>query len=147
MDPKGCAESVSVGREGGTGHGCQPGTGASMALGLAGAGADVALVGRDLTTLEPVAREIERDLPRQALAIALDVANLDSVPPAVDAVMTRFGRIDILINNAGINIRKPTLDYSPEEWDAGPRHQPEGDFFLTQQVGRRWSGPVGDKRS
>src|SRR5215210_3405494 len=118
MDPKAVLDAFRLDGKIALVTGASRGLGRAIALALAGAGADVALVGRDTTTLTPVAQEIERDLGRRALAIALDVANLDAIPSAVDAALARFGRIDILINNAGINIRKPTLDYSPEEWDA-----------------------------
>src|SRR5437588_307162 len=89
--------------------GASRGLGRAMALGLAGAGADVALAGRDRATLEPVAGEIERDLGRQSLPVPLDVADRGAIPAAVEAVVARFGRIDILVNNAGMNIRNSTL--------------------------------------
>ena len=116
--------------------GASRGLGRAMAVGLAGAGADVALVGRDRSTLEPVAHEIERDLGRQALPVQLDVAEVEAIPAAVAQVMERFGRIDIVINNAGMNIRKATLDYTPAEWDAVLDTNLKGAFFLTQEVGR-----------
>lgn len=117
--------------------GASRGLGRAMALGLAGAGADVALVGRDPATLEPAAQEIERELGRQALAMPLDVGDLNAIPAVVEAIVARFGRIDILVNNAGMNVRKATLDYTPEEWDAVLNTNLKGSFFLTQQVGRR----------
>jgi NAD(P)-dependent dehydrogenase (short-subunit alcohol dehydrogenase family) len=127
--------------------GASRGLGRAMALGLAGAGADVALVGRDGATLGPVAREIERNRPEgaghervqragAALTVPLDVSDLDASPAAVEAVLSRFGRIDILVNNAGTNIRNATLDYAPEEWDAVLNTNLKGPFFLTQQVAR-----------
>jgi NAD(P)-dependent dehydrogenase (short-subunit alcohol dehydrogenase family) len=125
--------------------GASRGLGRAMALGLAGAGADVALAGRERATLEPVAREIERDLGRLALPVPLDVADLEALPAAVETVVARFGRIDILVNNAGTNIRKPTLDYTPEEWDAVLGTNLKGAFFLSQQVARRMIAAGGGK--
>lgn len=125
--------------------GASRGLGRAMALGLAGAGADVALAARERGTLQPVAGEIERELGRQALPVPLDVADLEAIPAAVDAVLARFGRIDILINNAGMNIRKPTLDYTPEEWDTVLDTNLKGTFFLTQQVGRLMIAEGGGK--
>src|SRR5437763_248921 len=116
--------------------GASRGLGRAMALGLAGAGADVALVGRDRATLEPVAQEIERDLERRTLPIPLDVSDVEAIPHAAAEVMKRFGRIDILVNNAGMNIRKPTLDCTPAEWDAVIDTNLKGAFFMTQAVGR-----------
>jgi NAD(P)-dependent dehydrogenase (short-subunit alcohol dehydrogenase family) len=116
--------------------GASRGIGQAIALGLAGAGADIALVGRDLATLEPVAQEIERDLGRQALSVPLDVSDVVAIPGAVATIVERFGRIDILVNNAGLNIRKATLEYTPEEWDTVLATNLKGAFFLTQAVGR-----------
>jgi NAD(P)-dependent dehydrogenase (short-subunit alcohol dehydrogenase family) len=125
--------------------GASRGLGRAMALGLAGAGADVALAGRERGTLAPVAEEIERDLGRQALVVPLDVGDLEALPAAVEAVAARFGRIDILVNNAGTNIRKATLDYTPEEWDAVLDTNLKGAFFLAQQVGRTMIAAGGGK--
>jgi NAD(P)-dependent dehydrogenase (short-subunit alcohol dehydrogenase family) len=116
--------------------GASRGLGKAMALGMAGAGADVALVGRDAATLEPVAAEIQEQTGRQALAVPLDVADLAAIPPAVEKALGHFGQIDILVNNAGTNIRETTLDVTPEAWDAVLGTNLKGPFFVTQQVGR-----------
>jgi NAD(P)-dependent dehydrogenase (short-subunit alcohol dehydrogenase family) len=136
MDPKDVLKAFRLDGKVALVTGASRGLGRAIALGLAGAGADVALVGRDLATLEPVAQEIERDLGRQVLPVPLDVADRDAIPAAVAAVVARFGRIDILVNNAGTNVRNTTLDYTPEEWDAVLDTNLKGAFFLTQQVGR-----------
>lgn len=116
--------------------GASRGIGKAIALGLAAAGADVALVGRDPKTLLPVARQIEQEVGSAALPLPFDVSNLDAIPPGVAAVLERFGRLDILVNNAGINLRNETLEYTPEEWDAVLNTNLKGVFFLTQAVGR-----------
>jgi NAD(P)-dependent dehydrogenase (short-subunit alcohol dehydrogenase family) len=116
--------------------GASRGLGRAIALGMAGAGARAVLIGRDSATLEPVAKQVEQELGREALCLPLDVADLAAIPPAIDAVIERFGGIDILVNNAGTNIRKPTLEFTPEEWDAVLATNLKGAFFLTQQVGR-----------
>jgi 2-dehydro-3-deoxy-D-gluconate 5-dehydrogenase len=136
MDPKEVLKAFRLDGKVALVTGASRGLGKAMALGLAGAGSDVALAGRDRATLEPVAQEIERSLGRKALPVALDVARLDAIPEAVDTVLASFGRIDILINNAGMNIRKPTLDYTPDDWDAVLDTNLKGCFFLTQQVAR-----------
>jgi NAD(P)-dependent dehydrogenase (short-subunit alcohol dehydrogenase family) len=115
--------------------GASRGIGNAIALGLAGAGADVALAGRDAATLEPVAEDI-RSLGRRALPVTLDVGRLEQHQPAVERVLGELGQIDILVNNAGINIRKDALEVRPEEWDAVLDANLKGAFFLTQAVGR-----------
>jgi NAD(P)-dependent dehydrogenase (short-subunit alcohol dehydrogenase family) len=116
--------------------GASRGLGRAMALGLAGAGADVALLGRERATLEPVAREIESELGRRAECVPLDVGDVEAIPAAVEGIAQRLGRIDILVNNAGMNIRNATLDFTPEQWDTVLDTNLKGAFFITQQVGR-----------
>jgi NAD(P)-dependent dehydrogenase (short-subunit alcohol dehydrogenase family) len=140
MDPKEVMKAFRLDGKVALVTGASRGLGRAIALGLAGAGADVALAGRDRATLEPVAQEIERDLGRPALPVPLDVADLQAIPAAVETIAARFGRIDILVNNAGMNIRNTTLDYTPEEWDTVLDTNLKGTFFLTQEVGRQMIG-------
>lgn len=79
--------------------GIGPGMGRDIALLLAEHGADVALGARTVANCEAVAAEVEA-LGRGALALRLDVTDAESCAAAVDAVVERFGRIDILVNNA-----------------------------------------------
>src|SRR5579871_1175684 len=132
MDPKEVLTAFRLDGKVALVTGASRGIGRALALGLAGAGANLALAGRERATLEPVAEEIERDLGRQALPVPLDVADQVAIPAAVEAVITRFGRIDILVNNAGINIRNTTLDYTAGEWDTVLDTNLKGTFFLTQ---------------
>jgi 2-deoxy-D-gluconate 3-dehydrogenase len=115
--------------------GASRGIGKAIALALAGAGADLALSGRDEATLQPVAEEI-RALGRRALPVPLDVSNLEAHAPAVDRILSELGRIDILVNNAGGNVRRESLDYLPEDWDRVLDTNLKGAFFLTQAVAR-----------
>src|SRR5687767_9524247 len=75
------------------------GIGNAIALGLAGAGAHVALLGREAATLEEVAGEI-RAMGRKTACVQLDMANVDGIQGAVDQVIQELGSIDILVNNA-----------------------------------------------
>lgn len=93
------------------------GLGQVMATALAEAGADVSVVSRQAAQAEEAAAGIAKASGRQALGIGADVTKADDVQRMVDTTMERFGRIDILINNAGTNIRKPIEEFDEESWD------------------------------
>lgn len=92
------------------------GLGAAMAAGLASAGADVVLASRTLSEVEQVATEIARDYGHQAIGVAADVTKPDDVEKLVQTTLKQFGKIDILINNAGINIRGPIDELTYEQF-------------------------------
>jgi 2-deoxy-D-gluconate 3-dehydrogenase len=92
------------------------GIGLGMAVGLAQAGACVAIVGRNAAKSNAAARRIADETKVETLAVAADVACLDQVDHVVSEVLRHFDRIDILFNNAGIIIRKPPHEMSLEEW-------------------------------
>ena len=83
------------------------GLGAAMAAGLASAGADLVLASRTLSEVEEVAAEIARDYGHQAIGVSADVSQPADVDAMVQTALKKFGKIDILINTAGINIRGP----------------------------------------
>lgn len=115
--------------------GASRGLGQAMAEGLAGAGADVVLTGRHLDTLRPVADAIRDRTGRRALPIAMDMARLADLQRTVETIVQDFGRLDILINNAGINQRLPALEYTEEAWDSIIDVNLKGAFFLCQACG------------
>jgi 7-alpha-hydroxysteroid dehydrogenase len=88
------------------------GIGAACALALAEAGADVVLASRTVEQLEAVAKEID-GLGRRAVVAPMDVNDNDSVTSLVERSMDTFGRVDIVINNAGGTMPRPMLDTSP----------------------------------
>ena len=92
------------------------GLGLAMAEGLASAGADVVLVSRNEAEGRAAAEGIARDHPRRAQAISADVTRPADVEAMVQAALRAFGRIDILINSAGINIRGPIESLTPEQF-------------------------------
>jgi len=92
------------------------GIGKAIALGLADAGADVIPTGRRTNLVHEVVREIE-GRGRRSLAITADVASTDSIQTFADSVIRKFGKIDILVNAAGITVRRPTLDVPDAEWE------------------------------
>jgi NAD(P)-dependent dehydrogenase (short-subunit alcohol dehydrogenase family) len=97
--------------------GASKGLGKAMALALAEAGAKVALVSRNREQLEAVAVECRR-LGGEAHVFVADVTSEEQVKRLADNVAGPMGTIQILINNAGINIRKPVTDFTLTEWRA-----------------------------
>jgi 2-deoxy-D-gluconate 3-dehydrogenase len=91
------------------------GIGLGMARGLAGAGAGVVVVGRNAEKSKAAVEELGK-LGAETLAVQADVSDEAAVARLVQAALDRFGRIDVLVNNAGTNLRKPLHEYSLEEW-------------------------------
>ena len=96
--------------------GASRGIGRAIALRLAAAGARV-VAGARADHAEPVAREIET-AGGTAVAVSLDVTRTASITAMAQAALERFGRIDVLVNNAGIVRDRLLLRMKPEEWDA-----------------------------
>ncbi len=88
------------------------GIGLGLARGLAGAGARVVVAARNAEKSDAAVRE----LGGQAFAVAVDVRNEDSVRAMMSATVAKCGRLDILVNSAGVNIRKPPHEVSLAEW-------------------------------
>ena len=109
--------------------GASGGIGRELAKGLAGAGARVALSGRDGAKLEALAGEIG-----EAVAFPGDLARMEEIPRLVGAVRERFGRIDILVNCLGINQRDPVVDVAEETYDRIMDTNLKSVFFLSQAV-------------
>jgi meso-butanediol dehydrogenase/(S,S)-butanediol dehydrogenase/diacetyl reductase len=113
-------------------------TGAARGIGLAIAhwfldrGHAVALIDIDAATLANA--EADLGLPERVLAVHCDVSQADQVARAVAAVDTRFGRIDALVNNAGVAVFKPILETSFEEWRHVLGTNLDGAFLCTQAV-------------
>ncbi len=93
------------------------GIGKAIALGLASAGADVIASSRSKDSVETVANALEAS-GRKTLRIPSDVLDRSSLQRLHDSVLSSFGRIDILINSAGITKRVPTLNCSEELWQS-----------------------------
>jgi len=92
------------------------GLGKSMALGLAQAGATTVLCSRHLDECQAAAAEVGSLTGRESLGLAADVTREEDVKKLVDEIVKRFGRLDILINSAGVNIRRAIEQLSPEEF-------------------------------
>jgi gluconate 5-dehydrogenase len=114
-------------------------TGASRGLGrtfarvLAEAGADVVLTSRSPASLQPVREEIE-GLGRKAVALELDVRSESSIRTMTAAAIEAFGRVDVLVNNAGCNVRKRAADISWDDWNTVLDTNLRGTFFVSQSL-------------
>ncbi len=101
------------------------GIGLAMAEGLARAGATVAVVGRDAAKTERAAAGVAAGLGVATLPVVADVADEGQVERAIAAVLDRFGRLDVLINNAGVTVRTPPEAQALDDWRKRPRRQPD----------------------
>jgi len=116
-------------------------TGTSRGLGqyfgraLAKAGADLVITSRDPARLLEFKDEIE-SLGRKALPVKLDVLNEGDIETMVRTAIGEYGRIDVLINNAGLNIRHPAVEFTWKEWDTVLNTNLKGAFFVAQAVGK-----------
>lgn len=115
--------------------GASRGIGRSVAACLAQAGAQVALVGRDRTALEETHAAVQA-AGGNALVLQADVADAASIGGAVDAARGAFGKLDILVCNAGAQCLKPFLDMTAADWRSLIATNLEGAIVTTQCVGR-----------
>jgi gluconate 5-dehydrogenase len=115
--------------------GASRGLGQQFARALAKAGADVAITSRTLDSLDATAKEIEA-LGRRVVRVELDVRDEVSIHSAVAEVVRQLDHIDILMNNAGCNIRKPAVDVTWEDWSTIVDTNLRGIFFVAQSVAR-----------
>jgi NAD(P)-dependent dehydrogenase (short-subunit alcohol dehydrogenase family) len=113
--------------------GASRGIGAEIALVLADAGADVAIVGRDAKGLEAT-RQAVANKARRCVAIKADLATVDGPRIAGGRALEFFGAIDILVNNAGIFYRQSILETTAEQWDEMQSTNLRAPFLLSQVV-------------
>jgi NAD(P)-dependent dehydrogenase (short-subunit alcohol dehydrogenase family) len=111
------------------------GLGRAVALALANAGADVALGLRDVRAHGGLPAEIEA-LGRRALALQMDVTNRDQIFEAVDNAAAHFGKLDVLVNNAGIAPENLAENVQEEDFDRTLAVNLKGTFFTSQAAGR-----------
>jgi len=125
-------------------------TGGARGIGLAigqwflANGHQVVLLDVDTTTLDATQKQLNR--PDDVLCLQTDVSQPDSVQAAADQVMARFGRVDALVNNAGVAVFKPALETTFEDWRHVLSTNLDGAFLCTQAFGaimaRQRSGAV-----
>jgi NAD(P)-dependent dehydrogenase (short-subunit alcohol dehydrogenase family) len=114
------------------------GLGAQMVWAFAQAGADVVIVSRNLDSCQQLADEVSAETGRQAMAYGCHVGRWDDLPALVDAVYDRFGRLDVLVNNAGKSpLFESLTDVDERMWDSVFAVNLKGPFRLTTLVGER----------
>jgi NAD(P)-dependent dehydrogenase (short-subunit alcohol dehydrogenase family) len=120
------------------------GLGRAIVLGLAGAGADVVIASRKLANCEEVAKEVESTTGRSALAVACHVGHWDELDGLVDEAWDRFGKVDVLVNNAGMSPLYPDPAGVTEAlYDKVLAVNLKGPFRLTALVGTRMAAGEG----
>lgn len=112
------------------------GIGRALAEGFASRGAQVFITGRDANSLETAAAEISVGT-HSVQFVVCDVSKPETIPPMVEAVVAKAGRIDSLLNVAGVNIRKRVETYTEAEYDYITDINLKGAFLVAQAVGRQ----------
>ncbi|HBR05004.1 MAG TPA: short-chain dehydrogenase, partial [Lachnospiraceae bacterium] len=112
--------------------GCSTGLGVQMAKALANQGCNIVAVARRQNLIDEVAAEISKEFGVEAVGIRCDITDTENVKEAVKAIMDKFGRIDILINNAGTGAVGPAEDITDEQFE----HEMNIDLFGTFKFAR-----------
>ncbi len=115
--------------------GCNTGLGQGMAVGLAQAGCHIVGVNRSDAT--ETQAQVEA-LNRRFLGLHADLARTDDIPLIIDQAVSEFGRIDVLVNNAGIIRRNDAIDFSTRDWDDVMDVNLRTTFFMSQAVARQF---------
>ena len=116
--------------------GASKGIGKGIAVRYAQEGAAVVLASRSAALLEEIAQDI-RATGGRALAVVVDVRNAQSVEEMVTAAVDEFGRLDIMVNNAGVSMAHPSEDLAPEDWQRAVETDLFGVFYGCQSAARR----------
>jgi 2-deoxy-D-gluconate 3-dehydrogenase len=111
------------------------GIGRVLALAFAEAGAKLVLAGRSAEELAAVQAEAS-ELAASAIAVQFDLTSLDTVIRLVDRAVAAFGRLDVLVNNAGLWVNRLALDLTEEEWDLMLDVNLKGLFFCARETAR-----------
>jgi 7-alpha-hydroxysteroid dehydrogenase len=115
--------------------GAGKGIGRGIAIGFAEAGADVVCAARTTSDLDDVVTHIE-SLGRSALAVPTDVMQTDDLDRLVDVTVEQFGRLDVLVNNAGGTLPRPAMATSERFFETALRFNVTAAFLLTQRAAR-----------
>ncbi|MEC0371444.1 SDR family NAD(P)-dependent oxidoreductase [Paenibacillus chibensis] len=112
------------------------GIGRAIAIGLAEAGCNVALVSRTQADLEETADIIRHNTKAQAYVIPADITDRKQIEGAFEQLITETGRLDLLVNNAGMNIRTPALEVTDDQWETIVQTNLKSAFIASQTAGR-----------
>lgn len=112
------------------------GLGEAIAYGLALQGARVVIAGRNESKAEALAGSVSKASGQETSAVALDVADVSTIQPAIDHVLDRFGRLDILVNCVGMQIEQPMTDVTEEAFDRVYQVNLKSAMFLAQAAAR-----------
>jgi NAD(P)-dependent dehydrogenase (short-subunit alcohol dehydrogenase family) len=115
--------------------GASYGLGAAIAIALAREGCDVAVSDLRTDDLADTLKQIEA-VGTRACAVALDLRVQASIEQAMADVVATCGQLDVLVNNAGVTLRRTALDVTPSDWDEVVGTNLKGTFFMSQQMGR-----------
>ncbi len=115
--------------------GASYGIGAAAALALAKDGFDIAVSATRLSNLDSTLTELKKAGCR-TFAVELDLCSQTSIDQAHEQVIKVLGQVDVLVNNAGVNLRRHALEVTPAEWDSVMDANAGGTFFLTQRFAR-----------
>jgi NAD(P)-dependent dehydrogenase (short-subunit alcohol dehydrogenase family) len=115
--------------------GAGQGIGKACALAMAKAGSDVAVVDINAESVKETAAEIAA-LGRRSLALRADLGSVSDIDRMVAETIASFGRIDVLVNNAGVTRRAEIMDLTEEDWDRIHRVNAKGVFFCLQRAAR-----------
>ena len=114
--------------------GASRGLGAGMAIGLAEAGADLVVVASSARLQETVDKI--KALGRRCIGVQADLIDTKVIPQIIDATVAEYGRLDILINCAGIIRRAPAIEFSEQDWDDVIQINQKAVFFLCQAAAK-----------
>ncbi|MBC2734762.1 MAG: glucose 1-dehydrogenase [Desulfobacteraceae bacterium] len=112
------------------------GIGLGIAKALAGAGSDLVMVARTASQLKEAADDIAKEYGRQVEIIPADLTQVQQFPDILKHTLSRFGRLDIFVNNAGSNIRKSFLEVTEEDFQQVMEIQLKSAYFMAQTVAK-----------
>lgn len=117
--------------------GCSTGLGVQMAKALANQGAKIVALARRKEMVDAVAAEITKEFGVEAIGISCDITDTDRVNAAVDEILAKFGRIDILINNAGTGAIAPAEDITDAQFNGELNVDLGGTFKVSRAVAKK----------
>jgi NAD(P)-dependent dehydrogenase (short-subunit alcohol dehydrogenase family) len=115
--------------------GAAVGLGRAIAFALGRSGYDLAIADKDVRGLDEVKREIE-ELGSRAVPIVTDLTSEESIDAGFRTAAEALGRIDLLVNNAGVTVHKPAVELTWSDWDIVIDVNLKGSFFMSQMFGR-----------